>query len=121
MTLVCCPISISARVVTLGPGVRWPGTGMWRTMGVRMGASKPKKRSVALVVVEEDDPSKVLLVWRPEDDEEFPGMWGLPAGSLRSNETYEEVARRIGTQSWVSGSGSETALAPAGRNVATTS
>lgn len=63
-----------------------------------MSTSKPKKRSVALAVVKEDDPSKVLLVRRPEYDEEFPCMWGLPAASLHSNETHEEVARRIGVQ-----------------------
>ena len=63
-----------------------------------MGASKPIRKSVALVLVMEDDPLKVLLVRRPEDDEEFPGMWGLPATSLRNGETCEEVARRIGVQ-----------------------
>ena len=71
---------------------------MWRTMGVRMSASKPTKRSVALAVVKENDRSKVLLVRRPEDDEEFPGMWGLPAASHGFDETCEDVVRPIGVQ-----------------------
>ena len=67
-------------------------------MKVQMGVSKPIRKSVALVLVKEDDPSKVLLVRRPQDDEEFPGMWGLPATLLRNGETCEEVARRIGVE-----------------------
>ena len=65
---------------------------------VRMTTSKPKKRSVALAVVKRDQPVQVLLVQRPEDDEEFPGLWGLPAASLHSTETYEEALQRIGVQ-----------------------
>ena len=67
-------------------------------MLIQMGASKPVKRSVALAVVSGDDPSKILLVQRPEDDQEFPGMWGLPAASLGPGETPERAANRIGSQ-----------------------
>lgn len=59
---------------------------------------KPVKRSVALALTNRGDLSQVLLVLRPEDDEEFPGMWGLPAGSMRPGEILEHVVRRIGTQ-----------------------
>ena len=63
-----------------------------------MDISPAIKQSVALVVVKEDDPSKVLLVLRLRDDAEFPGLWGLPAASLQAAETLENVARRIGKQ-----------------------
>ena len=59
---------------------------------------RPVKQSVALVIWSRDDPSKVLLVQRPEDDDEFAGMWGLPAASCRSDETAEKAALRIGMQ-----------------------
>ena len=63
-----------------------------------MGTGKPTKKSVALAILKADEPSKVLLVYRPEDDEEFPGMWGLPAASLLAGETYRKAALRVGTQ-----------------------
>ena len=50
------------------------------------------------MVVNGDDPSKILLVQRPKDDQEFPGMWGLPAASVGLGETPGQTARRIGTQ-----------------------
>jgi ADP-ribose pyrophosphatase YjhB (NUDIX family) len=56
----------------------------------------PIKRSVALAVVQRGAPRRVLLVRRPDDDEELPGMWGLPAASCRAGETLEVTARRIG-------------------------
>jgi ADP-ribose pyrophosphatase YjhB (NUDIX family) len=56
------------------------------------------KRSVALAVVQRGAPRKVLLVRRPDDDEELPGIWGLPAASCRTGESYEVAARRIGPQ-----------------------
>ena len=68
------------------------------TMLVRMDALTTVKRCVALAVMNRDCPSKILLVQRPEDDQEFPGTWGLPAASLRPEETPERAARRIGTQ-----------------------
>ena len=64
----------------------------------RMDASTTVKRSVALAVMNGDNPSQILLVQRPEDDQEFPGLWGLPAASLVLGETPERAARRIGWQ-----------------------
>jgi ADP-ribose pyrophosphatase YjhB (NUDIX family) len=52
---------------------------------------KPLKRSVALVI---EGRGRVLLVLRPEDDESLPGVWGLPAASLREGETEWDAARR---------------------------
>ncbi len=68
----------------------------------------PTKRSIALVVRE---PGGVdggplgcgpvppwLLVRRPDDDEDLPGVWGLPAGSLEPGETDLDLVRRIGRE-----------------------
>jgi len=55
-----------------------------------------EKRSVALAVRPQEDSSGVLLVRRPDDDDEFPGAWGLPAATCVSHETLEDAARRIG-------------------------
>ena len=51
---------------------------------------KPLKRSVSLVI---EGPAGVLLVRRPDDDDSLPGLWGLPAASLREGES--ERARAI--------------------------
>ncbi|MCH7787454.1 MAG: NUDIX domain-containing protein [Chloroflexi bacterium] len=56
------------------------------------------KLSAALSVRNQDDPSQVLLVRRPDGDAEFPGMWGLPAASCRAGESTQDAARRIGIQ-----------------------
>lgn len=39
---------------------------------------------------------KILATYRPEDDDELPGIWGLPAGTCRGTEGPEDVIRRIG-------------------------
>ena len=53
------------------------------------------KRSVALAIRDGD---RVLVVQRPADDDELPNAWGLPAASLRDDETWTDVAARIGQQ-----------------------
>ncbi len=55
-----------------------------------------QKRSVALAIRPQHDGSGVLLVRRPDDDDEFPGALGLPAATCLGPETLEEAARRIG-------------------------
>ena len=52
---------------------------------------KPIKESVAIVI--EDDQGAFLVVKRASDDS-FAGHWGLPAASLRNNETREDTAKR---------------------------
>src|SRR5215813_4560927 len=37
---------------------------------------------------------EMLVVRRSPNDRYFPNMWGLPAGTLRKNEVYEEAIRR---------------------------
>ena len=56
----------------------------------------PVQCAVALVVHCPDDAGLLLAVRRPEDDAELPGLWGLPAATLREDETVEDAARRIG-------------------------
>jgi len=51
------------------------------------------KRSVALAI-RSPDGGRVLLVRRPADDAELPGVWGLPAASLAEGERWESAARR---------------------------
>ena len=53
----------------------------------------PIKHSVAVMIFNED---QILAIRRPDDDDELPGIWGLPAGTCRSGETVEQVIERIG-------------------------
>jgi ADP-ribose pyrophosphatase YjhB (NUDIX family) len=53
----------------------------------------PLKQSISLVI---DGPGGLLLVRRPEDDEDLPGLWGLPAASLNQDESEEDAVRRTG-------------------------
>jgi 8-oxo-dGTP diphosphatase len=55
--------------------------------------SLPVKHSVAVLIRDED---RILAVRRSDDDDELPGIWGLPAGSFRGDETLEDLVRRIG-------------------------
>ncbi len=71
------------------------------TRGSAEGASsarQPIKTAVALAVGRPGQPSQVLLVRRPDDDRELPGVWGLPAASCRPGESPEEAALRIGVE-----------------------
>ena len=66
----------------------------------------PTKRSIALVIRHGEDVSapgcgagpRWLLVLRPDDDEDLPGVWGLAAGTLEAGETPEQLVRRIGRE-----------------------
>jgi 8-oxo-dGTP diphosphatase len=57
--------------------------------------SLPIKHSVAVMIFHGD---QVLAIRRSVDDDELPGIWGLPAGSCRGAETVEQVIRRIGNE-----------------------
>ena len=52
----------------------------------------PIKRSISLAIHHSD--GRVLQVRRPPDDEDLPLVWGLPAASLGSGETWEDAVRR---------------------------
>jgi hypothetical protein len=51
--------------------------------------SKPVKQSVSIAVF--DVEGHVLVVQRPEDDEDLPNAWGLPASSLRAGRRGEDA------------------------------
>jgi ADP-ribose pyrophosphatase YjhB (NUDIX family) len=53
----------------------------------------PVKHSVAVLIRRGDE---ILSIRRPQDDDELPGIWGLPAGTLRGKETIEDLIERIG-------------------------
>ena len=53
------------------------------------------KRSISLVI---EGPAGVLLVLRPDDDESLPGVWGLPAASLREGESERDAVLRAGRE-----------------------
>ncbi|MDA1188937.1 MAG: NUDIX hydrolase [Chloroflexi bacterium] len=59
---------------------------------------KKTKHSVALAVRRDGMPETLLVVRRPLDDAELPGVWGLPAASLRDGEVAENAVRRIGAE-----------------------
>jgi 8-oxo-dGTP diphosphatase len=66
-----------------------------RTRRIASPTLRSPKRSVSLVI---DGPDGLLLVRRPEGDESLPGLWGLPAASLRGGESEEDAVRRAGSE-----------------------
>jgi ADP-ribose pyrophosphatase YjhB (NUDIX family) len=62
-----------------------------------MDENSTMKRSVAVVVRREGD-RRFLAVRRPDDDEDLPGIWGLPAASLRPDESLTQAAVRVGRE-----------------------
>jgi len=58
---------------------------------------KPIKYAIAYLIYNEDR-SKFLIVQRPSDDEDLPNVWGLPAGSVRGNESFEDAVIRSGKE-----------------------
>jgi ADP-ribose pyrophosphatase YjhB (NUDIX family) len=57
--------------------------------------SKPRKHSVAALISKDDS---ILVIRRPDDDDELAGIWGLPAGTCRNQETVQDVIARIGRE-----------------------
>ena len=53
----------------------------------------PVKHSLAVMIFKDD---QVLAIRRPDDDDELPGVWGLPAGTYRSEESTAHLIERIG-------------------------
>ncbi len=41
---------------------------------------------------------RILIIRRPDDDDELPGIWGLPAGSFRTGESVGDLIGRIGEE-----------------------
>lgn len=63
----------------------------WREDG------KPVKYAISYIIPDQDD-ERLLIVKRPEDDEDLPGHWGLPAGSVKEHERYGEAVERSGKE-----------------------
>ena len=55
-------------------------------------------QAIAVVISNPLDTSLVLTVLRPDDDEDLPGVWGLPATSINGDETDADAANRLGTR-----------------------
>jgi ADP-ribose pyrophosphatase YjhB (NUDIX family) len=51
------------------------------------------KHSVAVLIQRGD---QILAVRRLDTDDELPGVWGLPAGTLREGEDVQDLVMRIG-------------------------
>ena len=60
------------------------------------GLEKPVEHA-AFAAVRNPDDASVLLVERPESDDELGGMWGLPARPIGTTEGVAEAVRRVGT------------------------
>ncbi len=59
---------------------------------------EPDVRHAIAAVVRRDD-ELVLAVLRPDEPgEELPGVWGLPAATLRAGESPEDAVCRIGRE-----------------------
>jgi ADP-ribose pyrophosphatase YjhB (NUDIX family) len=58
----------------------------------------PIKRAVSFAILAPNDPTRVLIVLRPDDDADLPNMWGLPAASLREAENWQEAVQRAGRE-----------------------
>ena len=61
---------------------------------------KPMRHAVAYVIYRPGDMNRndILIVKRPDDDPDLPGVWGLPAVSVRNDESFELAVRRAGRQ-----------------------
>jgi 8-oxo-dGTP diphosphatase len=57
-----------------------------------------KKRSISLAIRDDARPGAVLIVHRPDDDDDLPGVWGLPAASLAPGEDWHDTALRAGRE-----------------------
>lgn len=51
-------------------------------------------RAIAVFIPNPRDGALALVVRRPDDDDDLPGVWGLPATTLRPMES--DAARRLG-------------------------
>jgi len=58
---------------------------------------KPLKKAVAFVIYHEDG-HRILAVLRPEDDRHLPNLRGLPAGTLKEGESFEDCVLRSGQE-----------------------
>ena len=58
---------------------------------------KPMRNAISYVIYNKDK-SKFLSVKRPEDDNDLPNVWGLPAGNVKDGESFEQAVLRSGKE-----------------------
>lgn len=58
---------------------------------------KPVKNAISYVIYNKDR-STFLVVQRPADDEDLPNLWGLPAGTVKEGESFEDAVVRSGRE-----------------------
>src|SRR5262245_7369663 len=63
--------------------------------GLARDSRVPEKPSVPVLV---RNSGSFLSTRRADDDDELPGVWGLPAGSYRAGETLNDLVVRIGRE-----------------------
>lgn len=56
------------------------------------------QKVVSLVVFRDSSREEFLSVKRPEDDEDRPGVWGLPSRTVREDESWEEAVEKAGRE-----------------------
>lgn len=59
---------------------------------------KQTKFAIAVALYNPDNPSEVLAVKRPADDDSLPNVWGLPAVSVKDGELPEDAVKRLGLE-----------------------
>lgn len=59
---------------------------------------KPIRFSIAAVVRNPSNPKEILAVKRDPNDKSFPGVWALPAVTIKESELPENAVRRIGSE-----------------------
>ena len=58
---------------------------------------KPAKNAIAFVIYGKGGKT-FLAVKRPANDENLPNLWGLPAGRVEKNESFEDCVLRAGKE-----------------------
>lgn len=53
-----------------------------------------KLASLAIILLEENDQTKILMLKRSDTDKSFPGTWCLPGGRVDEGESFEEACVR---------------------------
>lgn len=56
--------------------------------------SKPVNYAIFYIIKHAIEKGKFVIVQRPRDDENLPDLWGIPAGSVMPNESFEDSVIR---------------------------
>ena len=61
-------------------------------------AENEKIKHAVSYVIYNKKRTKIMIVQRPYEDENLPGIWGLPAGNVREKEAFNEAVIRSGRE-----------------------